>query len=89
VALYGEGMSIAEFSRKFGLHQEGRRALRPPFSAPTSAGALSGRHARAERLYEIGLTRVKVGLRFGVSQQAARRAVAAEALRFAPAADGR
>lgn len=36
------------------------------------------------RLYESGLTLVEVGLRFGVSQQTVRRAVAAEGVEIRP-----
>ncbi|GAB3922886.1 hypothetical protein GCM10011575_00030 [Microlunatus endophyticus] len=39
----------------------------------------------AVRLYESGLTLMEVGLQFGVSQQAVRRAVAAESIEIRPA----
>lgn len=38
----------------------------------------------AVRLYEGGLTLVEVGLKFGVSQQAVRRAMAAEGVEIRP-----
>lgn len=79
VALYGEGLSIAEVSRKFGIYTRTVAAHLVSRSVPLRQRGLAATDTpEAMRLYESGLTLVEVGLRFGVSQQAIRRAVAAE-----------
>lgn len=85
VALYSEGLSIAELGRRFGIYSRTAAAhlirrsvpLRPRGLAPTDV-------PEAVRLYESGLTLVEVGLRFGVSQQAVRHALATASVMTRP-----
>ncbi|GGL28156.1 hypothetical protein GCM10012283_07970 [Phycicoccus endophyticus] len=85
VALYGEGLSIAEVSRKLGIFTRTAAAHLVRRSVPLRQRGLAAEDTRAAvRLYESGLTLVEVGLRFGVSQQAVRRAVAAEGVEIRP-----
>ncbi len=79
MALYGEGLSIAEVSRKFSIYTRTAAAHLVRRSVPLRQRGLAATDTpEAVRLYESGLTLVEVGLRFGASQQAVRRAVAAE-----------
>lgn len=76
VMLYGEGLSIAELSRKFGIYTRTAAAHLVRRSVPLRQRGLAAEDTpEAVRLYESGLTLVEVGLHFGVSQQALRRAV--------------
>lgn len=85
VALYGEGLSIAELSRKFGIYTRTAAAHLVRRSVPLRQRGLAPEHTpEAVQLYESGLPLVEVGLRFGVSQQAVRRAVAAEGVEIRP-----
>ena len=85
VALYGEGLSIAEVSRKFGIYTRTAAAHLVRRSVPLRQRGLSAADTpEAMRLYEGGLTLVEVGLKFGVSQQAVRRAMAAEGVEIRP-----
>jgi len=85
VALYGEGLSIAEVSRKFGIYTRTAAAhlVRRSVSL-RQRGLAAADTPEAVRLYEGGLTLVEVGLKFGVSQQAVRRAMAAEGVEIRP-----
>lgn len=85
VALYGEGLSIAEVSRKFGIYTRTAAAHLVRRSVPLRQRGLAAADTpEAVRLYESGLTLMEVGLQFGVSQQAVRRAVAAEGIEIRP-----
>jgi transposase-like protein len=84
VALYGEGLSIAEVSRKFGIYTKTAAHLVRRSVALRQRGLAAADTPEAVRLYESGLTLVEVGLRFGVSQQAVRRAVAAAGAEIRP-----
>jgi len=79
VALYGEGLSVAELGRMFSIYSRTAAAHLVRRSAPLRQRGLAMEDVpEAARLYESGLTLVAVGLRFGASQQAVRRAMAAE-----------
>ncbi|WP_455133013.1 hypothetical protein [Microbacterium aurum] len=85
VALYGQGVSIAELSRKFGIYTRTAAAHMVRRSVPLRQRGLAVEDtAEAVRLYESGMTLMEVGLRFGVSQGAARRAVAAAGATIRP-----
>ncbi len=85
VALYGEGLSIAEVSRKFGIYTRTAAAHLVRRSVPLRQRGLAAVDTpEAVRLYESGRTLMEVALRFGVSQQAVRRAVAAEGVEIRP-----
>ncbi|CAM2819091.1 hypothetical protein [Skermania piniformis] len=85
VALYGDGLSIAEVSRKFGIYTRTAAAHLVRRSVPLRQRGLAAADTpEAVRLYEGGLTLVEVGLKFGVSQQAVRRAMAAEGVEIRP-----
>lgn len=85
VALYGEGLSIAEVSRRFGIYTRTAAAHLVRRSVPLrQLGLAEVDTPEAVRLYENGLTLGEVGLRFGVSQQAVRRALAAEGAEIRP-----
>jgi hypothetical protein len=85
VALYGEGMSVAELGRKFGIYSRTATAHLVRRSVPLRQRGLAKDDVpEAVRLYESGLTLVEVGLRFGVSQQAVRRAAAAVGVEIRP-----
>ena len=85
VALYGEILSIAEFSRKFGICTRTAVAHLARRSVPLRLrGPAAEDTPEAVRLYESGLPFVEVGLRFGVSQKAVRRAVATEGVKIRP-----
>lgn len=85
MALYGEGLSIAEVSRKLGIctrtavvHLVRRSAqLRP-------RGLAAADTPEAVRLQESGPALMEVGLTFGVSQQAVRKAVTAAGVEIRP-----
>ncbi len=75
VALHGEGLSIAEVSRKSSVYTKTDTAPLVRRSAPLRQGGFAPEDApEAVRLHEGGLTLVEIGLCFGVSQQAVRRA---------------
>jgi transposase-like protein len=85
VALYSDGLSIAEVSRKLGIYTRTAAAHLVRRSVPLrQRGLVEVDTLEAVRLYESALTLVEVGLRFGVSQQAVRRAVAAEGVETRP-----
>ncbi|GAB3805612.1 hypothetical protein GCM10028798_27770 [Humibacter antri] len=84
VALYGEGLSIAEVSRKFGIYTRTAGHLVRRSVRLRQRGLAAVDTPEAVRLYESGRTLIEVGLRFGVSQQAVRRAVAAEGVEIRP-----
>ncbi len=85
VALYGEGLSVAELGRKFGIYSRTAAAHLVRRSVPMRQRGLAIADVpEAVELYESGLTLVEVGLRFGVSQGAVRRAVAAEGTEIRP-----
>jgi hypothetical protein len=85
VALYGEGLSIAEISLKLGIFTRTAAAHLVRRSVPLHQRGLAAADTpEAIRLYESGLTLMEVGLRFGASQQAVRRAVAAEGVEIRP-----
>lgn len=85
VALYVEGLSVAEVSRKFGIYARTAVAHLARRSVPLRQRGLAAADAHdAVRLYESGLTLVEVGLRFGVSQQAVRRAIAERGAEIRP-----
>ncbi|MGY5318220.1 hypothetical protein ACXA45_03175 [Neomicrococcus lactis] len=85
VALYGDGLSIAEVSKRFGIHTRTAAAHLVRRSVPLRQRGLAAVDTpEAVRLYETGLTLVAVGLRFGISQQAVRRALAAEGVEIRP-----
>ncbi len=85
MALYGQGVSIAELSRKFGIYTRTAAAHMVRRSVPLRQRGLAVEDtAEAVRLYESGMTLMEVGLRFGVSQGAARRAVAAAGATIRP-----
>ncbi|WP_447943122.1 hypothetical protein [Microbacterium aurum] len=78
-------MSIAELSRKFGIYTRTAAAHMVRRSVPLRQRGLAVEDtAEAVRLYESGMTLMEVGLRFGVSQGAARRAVAAAGATIRP-----
>ena len=73
MAPYGDGLSIAEPSRKFGIHTRTAAARLVRRSIPLRRrGLAAGDGPGAVRLYESGLTLVEVS----VGQQAVRGAVA-------------
>ncbi|MFT3887653.1 MAG: hypothetical protein QM713_05755 [Arachnia sp.] len=77
VALYLEGLTIAELSRRFSIYTRTAAAHLVRRSVPLrQRGLLAADIPEAARLYESGLTLTEAGLRFGVSQQAVRRAIA-------------
>jgi len=79
VALYREGLTLAELGERFDIHRRTAAAHLVRRSVPLRQRGLPVAHATvAARLYESGLTLLEIGMRFGVSQQAARRAVAAQ-----------
>lgn len=79
VALYREGLTLAELGERFDIHRRTAAAHLVRRSVPLRQRGLPVAHAaEAASLYESGLTLLEVGMRFGVSQQAARRAVAAQ-----------
>ena len=85
MGLYRGGMSIAELSREFGIYTRTAAAHLVRRSVPLRQRGIVPEDApEAARLYESGLTLVEVGLRFSVSQQAVRRAVAAEGVEIRP-----
>ncbi len=85
MALYCEGLSIAEVSRRFGIYTRTAAAHLVRRSVPLRQRGLSAEDKpEAVQLYESGLTLVEVGLRFGVSQHVVRRAVAAEVVEIRP-----
>ncbi len=85
MALYREGLSIAEVSRKFGIYTRTAAAHLVRRSVSLRPRGLAVEDTpEAARLYEGGLTLLEVGLRFGVSQQAIRRAAAAQGVEIRP-----
>lgn len=85
MGLYREGMSIAELSRKFGIYNRTAAAHLVRRSVTLRQRGIAPEDApEAVRLYESGLTLIEVGLRLGVSQGTARRAVAAEGVEIRP-----
>jgi len=85
VALYGEGLSVAELARKFGIYSRTAAAHLVRRSVPLRQRGIAPEDApEAVRLYKSGLTLMEVGLRLGVSQGTARRVVAAEGVEIRP-----
>jgi DNA-directed RNA polymerase specialized sigma24 family protein len=85
VALYCEGLSVAELGRRFGIYSRTAAAHLVRRSVPLrQRGVATTDVPEAVRLYEGGLTLVEVGLRFGVSQGAVRTAIAAEGAEIRP-----
>lgn len=72
MASYASGATLVELGERFSIHRRTAAAHLVRRSVPI-------RHlAEAVELYEEGLRLMEVGLRYGVSQQAVRRALAAE-----------
>lgn len=85
MALYGEGLSVAELARKFGIYSRTAAAHLVRRSVPLRQRGIAPEDApEAVRLYKSGLTLMEVGLRLGVSQGTARRVVAAEGVEIRP-----
>lgn len=85
VALYGEGLSVAELGRRFGIYSRTAAAHLVRRSVPLRQRGLAPQDvSEAVRLYESGMTLMEVGLRFGASDKAVRRAVAAEGVAIRP-----
>lgn len=86
VALYREGLTLAELGERFDIHRRTAAAHLVRRSVPLRQRGLPVADVpEAARLYESGLTLLEVGMRFGVSQQAVKRAVAATGVMIRPA----
>lgn len=78
VALYEQGMTLAQLGERFGVYHRTVAAHLVRRSVPMRVRGLAEEHTcEAVRLYEGGMTLMEVGLHFGVSQGAVKRAVAA------------
>lgn len=85
VALYGEGLSVAEISRRFGVDSRTAEAHLVRRSAPRRQRGLAMTEVpEAVRLYESGMTLTEIGLHFAVSQQAVRHAIAKHGVTIRP-----
>lgn len=84
-AQYRDGLSVAELGKQFGIYGRAAAAHLVRRSVPLRQRGLAMKDVpEAVGLCESRLTLVEVGLRFGVSQGAARRAVAAEGVENRP-----
>ncbi|MGB2949574.1 MAG: hypothetical protein WBB62_14605 [Rhodococcus sp. (in: high G+C Gram-positive bacteria)] len=82
VALYEPGATLGE---RFSVHRRTAAAHLVRRSVPIRRRGLDECHLpEAVELYAGGLTLMEVGLRFGVSQQAVRRALAAKGVEIRP-----
>ncbi len=85
VALYGEGLSVAELGRRFGIDSRTAAAHLVRRSIPLGQRGLAMADVpESIELYESGLTLAEVGLRFNVSDKAVRSAVAAGGVTIRP-----
>lgn len=84
-ALYGKGLSIAALSRKFGACTRTAAAHLVRRSVPLRQRGLAAEDTpEAVWLYGCGPTLVEAGLRFGISRQAVRRAMAPQGVEIRP-----
>ena len=85
VALYEQGMTLAQLGERFGVYHRTVAAHLVRRSVPMRVRGLAEEHtSEAVRLYEGGMTLMEVGLHFGVSQGAVKRAVAAAGATIRP-----
>lgn len=85
MALYRDGLSVAELGRWFGIYSRTAAAHLVRRSVPLRQRGLATEDVpEAIRLYESGLTLGEVGLRFGISQGLCERQWPRRASRFAP-----
>lgn len=85
VALYEQGMTLAQLGERFGVYHRTVAAHLVRRSVPMRVRGLAEEHTcEAVRLYEGGMTLMEVGLHFGVSQGAVKRAVAAAGATIRP-----
>ena len=85
VALYEQGMTLAQLGERFGVYHRTVAAHLVRRSVPMRVRGLAEEHTcEAVRLYEGGMTLMEVGLHFGVSQGAVKRAVGAAGATIRP-----
>ena len=74
---------MVELAERFGIDRRTAKEYLVRLRVPIRTRGLDAKHVPAAvRLYEGGMSLMEIGLRFGASQNAVRRAVAAEGVKI-------